>query len=325
MSDALSRAYPAASTEESASQNFSADVAQLSSYKLKPPPPTPQPQPQPQPPAPSLSPLSVVASDYVVKLIRDAAETDQMYIRLRAYIKSGWPAAKHSLPEELRIFHSCRDELAVEQNLIFKGPRLFVPTAARAAMIERAHSSHIGLNSALRRVRECIFWPRMTRQITDYISQCPICNQLPAAAPPKEPLISHPTPTRAWEKVAIDLFQIGDKDYMVTVDYATNFFEVDRLETKRSSEVIRKLRPHFSRHGIPLYAVTDGGPCFASHEFRSFVGKWEVEHIMSSPTYSRSNGKAENAVKTVKRILKRATADGRDPYLALLDWRNAPC
>ena len=151
VSDALSRAYPAASAEESASQNFSADVAQLSSYKLKPPP-TPQPQPQPQPPTPSPSPLSVVASDYVVKLIREAAETDELYIRLRAYIKSGWPAAKYSLPEELRIFHSCRDELAVEQGLIFKGPRLFVPTAARAAMIERAHSSHIGLTSALRRV-----------------------------------------------------------------------------------------------------------------------------------------------------------------------------
>ena len=111
---------------------------------------------------------------------------------------------------------------------------------------------------------------------------------------------------------------------MVTVDYATNFFEVDRLETKRSSEVIRKLRPHFSRHGIPLYAVTDGGPCFASHEFRNLLEKWEVEHIMSSPTYARSNGKAENAVKTVKRILKRAIADGRDQYLSLLDWRNAP-
>jgi hypothetical protein len=110
VSDALSRAYPAASTKESASQNFSADVTQLSSYKLKPPPP---PTPQPQPPAPSLSPLSVVASDYVVKLIRHAAETDELYIRLRAHIKSGWPAAKYALPEEQR---SCVFFIRAEMN-----------------------------------------------------------------------------------------------------------------------------------------------------------------------------------------------------------------
>ena len=111
---------------------------------------------------------------------------------------------------------------------------------------------------------------------------------------------------------------------MITVDYTTNFFEIDRLETKRSSEVVYKLKAHFARHGLPLTLISDGGPCFSSNEFRIFLGKYEVEHIMSSPRYPRSNGRAENAVKTCKRILKRAIADNRDPYLALLDWRNAP-
>ena len=41
---------------------------------------------------------------------------------------------------------------------------------------------------------------------------------------------------------------------------------------------------------------------------------------MSAPYHSRSNGKAEAAVKIAKRLLKRS----RDPYLALLEWRNTP-
>ena len=41
---------------------------------------------------------------------------------------------------------------------------------------------------------------------------------------------------------------------------------------------------------------------------------------MSAPYHSRSNGKAEAAVKIAKRLLKRS----QDPYLALLEWRNTP-
>ena len=61
-----------------------------------------------------------------------------------------------------------------------------------------------------------------------------------------------------------------------------------------------------------------------STDFQNFAKEWEFEHVTSSPHYAQSNGKVENAVKTAKRILKKAQADNRDPYLALLDWRNTP-
>lgn len=37
-----------------------------------------------------------------------------------------------------------------------------------------------------------------------------------------------------------------------------------------------------------------------------------------------SNGKVENAVKTVKRLLTKCQKAGQSEYLALLDWRNTP-
>ena len=45
---------------------------------------------------------------------------------------------------------------------------------------------------------------------------------------------------------------------------------------------------------------------------------------LSSQYHARSNGKVEKAVNTAKRILKKAVLDHKDPYLALLDWRNTP-
>ena len=51
---------------------------------------------------------------------------------------------------------------------------------------------------------------------------------------------------------------------------------------------------------------------------------YDIEHVTSSPHYSQSNGKVENAVKIVKGRLKKSNAAGSDFYLALLTWRNTP-
>ena len=48
-----------------------------------------------------------------------------------------------------------------------------------------------------------------------------------------------------------------DKNYLVTVDYYSIFWEIDYVENTLSSTIINKLRSHFSRHGIPiLFPVT---------------------------------------------------------------------
>ena len=79
-----------------------------------------------------------------------------------------------------------------------------------------------------------------------------------------------------------------------------------------------------ARHGIPDKLMTDNGPPFSSAEFSTFSQLYEFRHITSSPGYPQSNGKAESAVKILKSLMLKAQDDGRDPYLALLDWRNTP-
>jgi len=137
-------------------------------------------------------------------------------------------------------------------------------------------------------------------------------------------MICHEIPTRPWEKIAVDLFQLNGRDYMVTTDYYSSFFEVDSLTTKTAVEVIRKLKAHLARHGIPDQVVSDNGQPFASDSFHEFASTYGFDHVTSSPMYAQSNGKAENAVKTAESLLEKAAKSKRDPYLSLLDWRNTP-
>lgn len=57
---------------------------------------------------------------------------------------------------------------------------------------------------------------------------------------------------------------------------------------------------------------------------KDFAASWEFKHTTSSPEFPQSNGQAERAIQTVKNLLKKAQESIRDPYIALLEYRNTP-
>ena len=71
-----------------------------------------------------------------------------------------------------------------------------------------------------------------------------------------------------WEKIGIDLMTLENSDYVVTVDYYSNFWEIDKLSQTTSNTVIKKVKAHMARNGIPNTIITDNGPQFSSDEFK---------------------------------------------------------
>ena len=178
----------------------------------------------------------------------------------------------------------------------------------------------MGIDKCKRRARDVIYWPGMSSQIEDVVSTCSICNTY-LRSNTKEPMIPHDVPN---SQVGADLFQLNGHQYLLLVDYYSGFIEVSMLHNTRSSQIITHCKSHFSRYGIPNLLITDNGPQFSSDEFRQFSKDYNMEHRTSSPLYPQSNGMAERPVQTVKTLLKKAIHDKKDPYIALLDYRNTP-
>ena len=258
-----------------------------------------------------------------LKQIQTETEKDTTLQQLKATIMEGWPNDKQQVNPCIFAYYHFLDELTVQDGLIFRGERVVIPASLRTSMKLRIHTSHLGIEGCLRRAREALFWPGMSGDIKEYISTCEICQRYDVQQQP-ETLLTTEITDRPWQKVGLDLFYFNGQDYMVTVDYYSNFIEVDHLSSTSSQAVIKKLKTHFSRYGIPDKIVSDNGPQFACHDFKTFFKRWEFDHVTSSPYHPKANGKAESAVKTVKRLFTKCKDAGESFEMALLDHHNTP-
>nr|XP_054775115.1 uncharacterized protein K02A2.6-like [Lytechinus pictus] len=113
-----------------------------------------------------------------------------------------------------------------------------------------------------------------------------------------------PVPDRPWAKIGVDLLSLDGTEYLVTVCYLSNFFELDKVHKTSAKTITTKLSNHFSRYGIPDVMVSDNGPPFSSRKFDAFTKDLGIKHQTISPYNSKANWKAEADVKAAKKLLK---------------------
>ncbi|XP_033116784.1 uncharacterized protein K02A2.6-like [Anneissia japonica] len=255
--------------------------------------------------------------------IQTATASDIGLQTVKRLITSGWPEHRSQVPPEAQPYFNCKHELSILDNIVFKGDRCVVPRSARKAIRKELHSAHLGVESTLRRARETVFWPGITADLKDFLSKCDICNTFQPEQP-KEPLLHHELPDRPWEKIGIDLMSLDGHHYLVTVDYYSDYFELDHMTNTNPESVVKRLKRHFSRHGIPLTVQSDNGPPFNSSAFANFATEYQFTTVTSSPEYPQSNGKVESAVKIAKNLVRKTNKDHKDVNRALLAWRNTP-
>lgn len=266
---------------------------------------------------------SLKVSEPRLQQIRKFTEHDETLQALKSIVLLGWPDLKSETPISVRDYWNYRDEIVVQNGILFKANKVIIPKLLRPEMLTRIHSSHLGTESCIRKARDTLYWPNMQGEIKDFISQCSTCNEFERNQE-KETLINHKIPDRPWSKIGIVLFTFKKEEYLIAVDYYSDYFEIDKLHDTTSSSIIECLKIQFSRHGIPDTVVSDNGAQLVSSEFHDFAQDWEFEHVTSSPYHSQSNGKAESAVKIAKNILKKSKRSGKDQWKALLDWGNTP-
>ena len=161
-------------------------------------------------------------SDARWEQVTHASANDPVLKQLCGVIQNGWPERKSDVSECLRPYFDLWHELVhvAQDVLVFKGACLVVPTSMRKELMSVAHSTHIGTEGCLRRVRECLFWPRIASDVKDYVSKCDV-RLAYSNSQTKEPL-QHDSISRPWAIVAADLCESNGRPLLVLSDYKSN-------------------------------------------------------------------------------------------------------
>ena len=190
--------------------------------------------------------LPVAAARLDLEDIRNHTEQDETLHKVTKAILSGWPEQSSDVTNTAAPYFNVRDELSVQNAVIFCGERAVVPRSLRKDMLQRIHASRMGIEGCLRRARESLYWPGMNNEVKDFIQQYEACRSTDVKQQ-KEPFQPHDIPTRPWAKVAVDQFLCIGQNYLIIVDYYSGFWEVEHLDSTVSSHVIYKMHENAVR------------------------------------------------------------------------------
>ena len=177
-----------------------------------------------------------------------------------------------------------------------------------------------------------VFWPGISLDIERERKLCKNRNRnAPSQANP-EP-IPPIFPTTPFEAVVGDYFKLRGMNYLVIADRLSAWTECYRTKSgtdeSGSRGLIQLLKRFFGTFGVPHELSNDGGSEFTAEDTKDFLTRWGVRVRQSAAYNPQSNGRAELAVKSTKRLIEdNVGPDGEldtERFLrAILIKRNTP-
>ena len=129
--------------------------------------------------------LSAIDKDFPITAmdIGKATLQDPVLRKVHDWVMMGWPEAS---TEDLKPYHTRRNELSCEQNCILWGSRVIIPQVFRGKMLKELHWEHPGVCAMKVIARTCIWWPKMDEEIEREIKLCSVCQNV-RSSPPSAP------------------------------------------------------------------------------------------------------------------------------------------
>lgn len=249
------------------------------------------------------------------KDVKEESKKDQILNKVIGYVMFGWPHT--SVIEEEKAYFNRKDNLHLEHGCLIWGYRIIIPTTLREVILKEIHGGHPGVVKMKQIARNYVWWSGIDEDIERLCRECAAC-VAERAMPPAAPLHTWEWPTEPWTRLHVDfLGPFKNKYYFVLVDSHSKWIEAEMFNSITANMVITYLRKTFARFGLPKQVVSDNGPPFTSAAYGDYLQRNGIKRVLVAPYHPSSNGAAENAVRSVKRALKKAAHENVDTTTAL--------
>ena len=193
--------------------------------------------------------------------------------------------------------------------------KVYVPPALRESFIYWFHVTymglHIGSNRVIRRLARWVWWPKLNRDVRNYVNACLVCIRklIPSKLTTMSGVLSRPLPLQL---ISFDF--VGPRDwsnnktyyYLVIIDHASRFMVTCSTDKPPTAEWLVNVfrRTWISIFAAPYAVLHDRGAEFRSSVFRGYVLDILRAHMMyTSSYYPQGNAINESSHRSLDSML----------------------
>lgn len=185
---------------------------------------------------------------------------------------------------------------------------------------------HMGINRMLQTMRQIYNWHGMSRDIKNFVLQCPTCQQTKPGKLIKAPMQITTVAEHPFDHVFLD-FQgpinpkssEGYSSIFVATDDLTKFSIAIPTMDQTALTAARCFIDHVCLiFGFPSLVTTDGGPGFTGEFFTEVPKHLKLKQIVTSPYTPRANGSVERKNRVINEYLRAFTVKKPDSWAQLL-------
>jgi hypothetical protein len=208
--------------------------------------------------------------------------------------------------------------------------RLCVPASLQSQIMKEDHETitegaHCGYHKTFNRLASMYFWPRMSKDIREFVTTCDICQKSKIKRhAPIGMLNPIPIPSSPFEVISMDFIpelpktKSGYDNILVVVDKLTKYaIFIPTITTLKETECAKLLFDHvFTKFGLPRQIISDRDSKWTGSFWEEVCKLFQIKRALTTSYHPQADGQTEIMNQTLETALRIYVSPQRD------DWEH---
>ncbi len=216
---------------------------------------------------------------------------------------------------------------------------MVVPHHLRKPLLKAYHDdglgAHQGVAKTLGKLHNQYYWPRMGRDVQQFVQTCFICQRRKPPNTPQTPPVKHIQSHKPFELLEVDVMELplsyhGNRYVVVFADHFTKFPKAFAVADQKAETIAKLLfEGIICRYGAPCTLLSDRGTNFLSNIVQELCRLMHIRKVTSTAYSPQMQGLVERLNRSLQDLLAKLVEEDQhswDDYLpqVLFAIRSAP-
>ncbi|AET39948.1 uncharacterized protein Ecym_5175 [Eremothecium cymbalariae DBVPG len=221
--------------------------------------------------------------------------------------------------EKMKKSEIFRNKMSFKDDVIYYENRIIVPRSKVQEVLNIYHDhfltgGHFGIEATYNKIALYYYWPKMSRDVKEYVRTCTDCQIRKHHRPNSQgKIMPLPQATGRWKELSMDFLtgipeSVGGNDMiLVVVDRFSKYaWFIPCKKTITGEQVFQLLAGNiFSHKGVPDTLVSDRDIRFEGKKYQELTKGLGIKLLRSTAGHPQTDGQTERVMQPLTRLLKQ--------------------